>query len=334
MKKITMQDVADKAGVSKSTVSQFMNNRYEYMAKDTKNRIEEAVNELGYIPNQIAKSLKQKKTSTIGVIVANIVHSFSNEIIRAIEDVCELNDVHMFVCNADDNPEKEKSYMEMLIAKQVDGLIIFPTGGNMEYYQFLKQIEFPIVFIDRKIEPCIYPTFMLDNELASSLAVCELIQSNKDKIGLVSTTIEKKITPRIERIKGYKETLINHQLKVYEEWIVATKRSNIINELEKLWESGNFPNAFFAVNDFSLIELLKFLKSKGLQIPGKISVISIDDSPFLEISTPPTSVVKQPTFEIGRDAGKKILELITGRELKEVYEVERYAPILIKRDSV
>src|SRR5699024_3375709 len=157
------------------------------------------------------------------VIVANIVHTFSNEIIRAIEDVCELNDVHMFVCNADDNPEKEKSYMEMLIAKQVDGLIIFPTGGNMEYYQFLKQIKFTIVFIDRKINQCIYPTFMLDNKLASRLVVRELINSNKDKIGFVSTTIKKRITPRIERIEGYKETLINHQLKVCEEWIVATK---------------------------------------------------------------------------------------------------------------
>src|SRR5699024_4672328 len=123
-------------------------------------------------------------------------------------------------------------------------------------------------------------------------------------------------------------------LKVCEEWIVATKRSNIINELEKLWESGNFPNAFIAVNDFCLVELLKFLKSKVLQIPEQISVISIDDSPFVEISTPPTSVVKQATFDIGKDAAKKILELITDRELKEVYEVERYAPILIKRDSV
>src|SRR5699024_12415500 len=138
------------------------------------NRIEEAVNELGYIPNQIAKSLKQKKTSTIGVIVANIVHTFSNEIIRAIEDVCELNDVHMFVCNADDNPEKEKSYMERLIDKQVDGLIIFPTGGNMEYYQFLKQIEFLTVFIDRTIEPYIYPKVMLDNQLATTLEHYEL----------------------------------------------------------------------------------------------------------------------------------------------------------------
>src|SRR5699024_12660570 len=99
-------------------------------------------------------------------------------------------------------------------------------------------------------------------------------------------------------------------------------------------ESCNFANAFIAVNDFSLIELLKSLKSKELQITEQIRVISIDDTPFLEISTPPTSVVKQPTCDIGKDAAKKILELITDREIKEVYEVERYAPILIKRDSV
>src|SRR5699024_6359724 len=171
-------------------------------------------------------------------------------------------------------------------------------------------------------------------KLASSLAVRELIHSNKNKIGLVSTTIEKKITPRIERIEGYKETLNNHQLNVYEEWIVATRRSNIINELETMCESGNFPNAFSAVNDVSLIYSLKFLKSKEWQIHREVSLISIDDSPFLQSSTPPTSVVKLPTFDIGRDAAKKILELITDSELEEVYEVERYAPILIKRDSV
>lgn len=334
MKKVTMQDVANKAGVSKSTVSQFINNRYEYMAEETKNRIEKAVNDLGYIPNYIAKSLKQKKTSTIGVIVANIIHSFSNEMIRAIEDVCEENAVHLFVCNADDNPDKEKSYMEMLLAKQVDGLIIFPTGGNMDYYHTLKKNKFPIVFVDRKIEPCIYPTFMLDNKLAASLAINELIQSNKRNIGLVSTSIDKAITPRVERVEGYKKALIENGLNVNNNWIITTETENIVRQLESIWNTDYFPDAFFATNDLSLIELLKFIKSKKLNIPDQISVISIDDSPFLEISTPPTSVVKQPTFDIGRDAAKKILELISKEKLEEVYEVNRYKPILIKRDSV
>src|SRR5690625_7053713 len=117
------------------------------MAVETKVRIEKAVNDLGYIPNHIARSLKQKKTSTIGVIVANIIHSFSNEMIRAIEDVCEQSGVHMFVCNADDNPKKEKSYMEMLLEKQVDGLIIFQTGGNIDFYNYLIMNKLNIVFV-------------------------------------------------------------------------------------------------------------------------------------------------------------------------------------------
>lgn len=245
MRKVTMQDVANKAEVSKSTVSQFINNRYEYMATETKERIENAVKDLGYIPNHIAKSLKQKRTSTIGVIVANIIHSFSNEMIRAIEDVCEQSGVHMFVCNADDNPKKEKSYMEMLLAKQVDGLIIFPTGGNMDFYHSLKKNKFPIVFVDRKIEPSIYPTFMLDNIQAASLAVNELIQSNKKKIGLVSTSINKSITPRIERIEGYKKALVDNDIEINDDHIITTERMDIIGELEKMWRRGSFPDAFF-----------------------------------------------------------------------------------------
>lgn len=334
MKKVTMQDVATKAGVSKSTVSQFINNRYEYMAEETKVRVGEAVEELGYIPNYIAKSLKQKKTSTMGVIVANILHTFSNEVIRAIEDVCEMNQIHMFVCNADDNPEKEKSYMEMLMAKQVDGLIIFPTGGNVDYYHTLKKADFPIVFVDRKIESPIYPTFMLDNERAAIEAVNEIIRANKKKIGLVSTTIEKNITPRIERIEGYKKILLENDLEINEEWIIATKRQNITDELEQLWRKGNFPEAFFAVNDLSLIELLRFMNSKPLKIPSDVSVTAVDDSAFLEIIIPPITVVKQPSFEIGRDAATKLLELISTKQLEDSYEISRYAPTLIKRQSV
>src|SRR5699024_7278625 len=117
MKKVTIADVANLAKSSKSTVSQYLNGRYNYMSLDTKRRIEDAIKELNYQPNYVARSLKQKKTSTIGVIVANILHVFSTEIIRAIEDYCQLNQFHVIVCNADDDPNKEKIYIEMLRSK-------------------------------------------------------------------------------------------------------------------------------------------------------------------------------------------------------------------------
>ena len=334
MKKITMQDVALKAGVSKSTVSQYINNRFEFMGASTKLRVEAAIKELGYIPNQVAKSLKQKKTGTIGVIVANILHTFSTEIIRAIEDECERNGFHLFVCNADDQPEKERAYIDMLVAKQVDGLIIFPTNGNYDYYKQLKNAEFPIVFVDRMINEPIFPTLLLNNESASRIAVDQLVKKGKKKVGLVSTSITQHVTPRIERINGYKKAMAEHGLAIEEDWIITQNRQEIGNRLQLLWDSNDRPEAFFATNDLALIELLKFIKKNGLSIPTDIGVIAIDDSPFLAIATPPISVIRQPTFEIGKDAADTLLQLIGSKDFKEKYEERRYLPILVERESV
>ena len=334
MKKITMQDVALKAGVSKSTVSQYINNRFEFMGASTKLRVEAAIKELGYIPNQVAKSLKQKKTGTIGVIVANILHTFSTEIIRAIEDECERNGFHLFVCNADDQPEKERAYIDMLVAKQVDGLIIFPTNGNYDYYKQLKNAEFPIVFVDRMINEPIFPTLLLNNESASRIAVDQLVKKGKKKVGVVSTSITQHVTPRIERIIGYKKAMAEHGLAIEEDWIITQDRKEIGNRLQRLWDSDNRPEAFFATNDLALIELLKFIKKNELSIPTDIGVIAIDDSPFLAIATPPISVIRQPTFEIGKDAADTLLQLIGSKDFKEKYEERRYLPILVERESV
>ncbi|MFA1642596.1 LacI family DNA-binding transcriptional regulator [Chryseomicrobium imtechense] len=334
MKKVTMMDVAKEAGVSKSTVSQYINNRYEYMSQETRERIEQAIKDLGYIPNFIAKSLKQKKTSTIGVIVANILHAFSTEIIRAIEDVAGEHNVHVFVCNADDNPEKEKDYIEMLLAKQVDGLIILPTGDNIDLYCSLKKMNFPIVFMDRKIHPTLYPTLLLDNHAAADMAVSQLIQAGSKKIGFISSTILPQVTPRMERLEGYRHTLMLNGLEVNEQWIVQGKGEDIRHQLVALFEAGNFPDAFFTGNDLSLIELLKFTKQKNLRIPEDLRVVTIDDSPYLDAFTPSITVVKQPTFEMGKEAATFLLKLIKHPIFKEEYDAKRYAPTLIKRESI
>ncbi|MBM4761257.1 substrate-binding domain-containing protein [Bacillus sp. B15-48] len=335
MRKVTMKDVAAKAEVSKSTVSQYINGRYEYMAQATKERIENAIKELGYIPNYVAKSLKQKKSATIGVIVANIMHSFTTEIIRVIEDTCKQNDFHIFVCNADDDPAKERSYINMLMAKQVDGLLIFPTSGNTEIYKKLKKSQFPVVFIDRKMEPIIYPTVLLDNEKASELVVECFLKSGKTKICLVAQSIESGITPRLERIEGYKKALLKNGLPVNEKWIITADSPEMNKQLLSLWQDqANRPNAFYAINGMAAIELVTFLKAQHILVPRDVSVITMDDSPFLAASTPAITVVAQPTHEMGKDAANLILELINHEELKEEYQILRYPPILIERESV
>src|SRR5690625_4647590 len=109
MERVTINDVATYANVSKSTVSQYLNQRYDYMSEETKKRIKKAIKDLNYQPNILARSLRLRSTATIGVIVANILHSFSTRVTRAIEDVCSENDINVMICNADDDPEDRKS---------------------------------------------------------------------------------------------------------------------------------------------------------------------------------------------------------------------------------
>ncbi|WP_100012690.1 LacI family DNA-binding transcriptional regulator [Lentibacillus sediminis] len=331
MKKATMADVAKHAGVSKSTVSQYINNRFTYMSQATKARIKDAIDELQYFPNHTAKSLKQKKTSTIGVIVANSLHSFSSEVIHAIEEECEKNNFQIFVCNADDDSEKERNYIDILLAKQVDGLIIFPTSGNFDYYKTLKQLNFPVVFMDRKIDENLYPTFLLDNDEASNMAVKTFSEKEIDELGIVLPPLKEGVTPRRERLEGFKKALANRN---HEEWIISGGKEAIQEKLEELYAAGNLPRAFFTVNDISLIELLTFIKRKRLRVPDDVSIITIDDSVFLDLLQPPITVIKQPTIEMGRSATECLLKLIEDDALKQTYQVNRFTPTIKQRRLV
>src|SRR5699024_6378556 len=122
-KRVTISDVAQHAGVSKSTVSQYLIRRHDYMGKNTKEKIERAIKELEYSTNMVARSLKQNASTTTGVIAANILHVFSTQVIRALEDCCHDEGFHVVVCNADDNRNKDKIYIDMVRATQVDGII-------------------------------------------------------------------------------------------------------------------------------------------------------------------------------------------------------------------
>ncbi|MFS0781575.1 LacI family DNA-binding transcriptional regulator [Bacillus sp. 1P06AnD] len=333
MKKITMMDVAARAGVSKSTVSQYLNKRFEYMSKDTKKKVEEAIAELGYVPNYIAKSLKQKSTSTIGVIVANILHSFSTKVIRAIEDVCNKNNIHVIVCNADDQPEKEKRYIEMLMAKQVDGLIVFPTGSNQDQYKSLVEASFPIVFMDRKVEDLDICTVLLDNEKAIKLAVQALHQKGYDRIAMVTTPILQNITPRVERIEGFRDSLDELGLPVNEKYIKSMELIDIQEGLQELFGSNEPPDALIAGNDLVLMEILRFLKKYSISVPDEVALIGIDDVEYAEIWSPSITTVAQPAKEMGRFAAEELLKQIRKEGLEDSQLLNRFEPQIVIRES-
>ncbi len=327
-----MADVAKKAKVSKSTVSQYINNRYEYMSAETKTRIEEAIEELGYHPNVIARSLKQKKTSTIGVIVANILHAFSTQVIRAVEDVSNDSNVSVIICNADDNPEKEQKYIEMLRAKQVDGLILFPIGSNFELYQQLKEENVPLVFVDRRVEGIETASILLENENASEIAVDHFFKRGYTRIGILTTSIAEKITPRVERIEGYKKALVKRGLPLRDDYIASVDISDMQDALTNMFSQPEPPQALLAGSDLAFLEVLHFVKRKGMQIPDDLAVISMDEVSFSEIYQPRLTTISQPAYQMGKHATEILLKQIkTGKEVNS--DLIRYPASLIIRES-
>ncbi|UGB32013.1 LacI family DNA-binding transcriptional regulator [Metabacillus sp. B2-18] len=333
MKAITISDVAKQANVSKSTVSQYLNKRYDYMSEKTKGRISQAIEELGYQPNIVARSLKQKSTSTIGVIVANILHAFSTQVIRAIEDICNEQGFHIIVCNADDEPEKEKNYIEMLIAKQVDGLIIFPTGGNIDLYKSLMKRKYPLVFFDRVVEEISASTIMLNNEKAIKMAVDHLVDKGYEQIGIMTTSISRHVTPRIERINGYKKALQENNLDFNEEYISTLDLHQIQQGLKEMLSLDCPPQAIIAGNDLTLMEILKFTKANNVSIPEDLAIIGIDDVSFASFFTPQLTTIAQPTFDMGKRAAELLLNKIKDPEYQEKTTVYRFEPELVIRNS-
>lgn len=333
MKKVTIADVAQHAGVSKSTVSQYLNQRYDYMGEQTKTRIEEAIAVLEYKPNYLARSLKQKSTTTIGVIVANILHVFSTQVIRAIEDVSNEHNFHVIICNADDNPEKEKKYIEMLQAKQVDGIIAVPTGGNVALYHELVKENYPIVFIDRLMSGVEIDTVLLDNEKASFLAVEVLIKRGYSKIAVISPPLNPNITPRDERVNGYKKALKQYQIPFNENYLVTCEISEMQGSIKQLIQQQAPPTAILAMNDRVLKEVLTYVKIHKLRIPEDIALIGIDDVPYADIYNPALTTVAQPAFEMGEKAAKLLFERIQNKEQSNQTEVYRFNPELIIRES-
>lgn len=333
MKTITIADVAKHAAVSKSTVSQFLNQRYDYMGKDTKKRIELAVKELGFSPNIVARSLKQKSTMTIGVIVANILHVFSTQVIRAIEDFCNESNFHIIVCNADDDPAKEKRYIDMLRAKQVDGIIAFPTGDNVDLYKQLINNKYPIVFMDRIVPGISISTVLLDNEKASKLAIDAFVKKGYEKIGMITPPLVKGITPRMERINGYKHALKNHHIPYTPGYLVSAEIPDIQTGLKEMLELPDPPKALLAVNDRVLFEILKYTKQYQINIPEDLAVIGIDDVSFAGFYSPALTTIAQPAFDMGKKAASLLLNRIRDKSPDIDSEIHRFEPRLMDRES-
>lgn len=331
MGKATIGDVAARAGVSKSTVSQYLNKRYQHMGQETRIKIEEAIEALDYRPNVLARGLKQKRTGAVGVIVANIMHRLSTEICRGIEDYCQEQNISVILCNSDEDPEKEKKYAEMLQAKQVDGIILLATGKNGPLYESLAEQGYPILFMDRRVDHVKADTIVVNNREAVTLAVEHLASLGHRNIALATGPMT--ISTRAERTEGFRAAMRELGLDYESSNIINAEIPSLKDHFRELFEGPKPPTALIAGNDLVLLEALAFVKEQGLRVPEDLSLVAFDNIPFAHLLTPTLTTINQPSLEMGRKAAERLINRIRSDETPEAAEFVFECELVVRESS-
>lgn len=331
--KITMDEVAKRAGVSKTTVSRIINGNFEHVHIDTKNKVLKVVEELNYRPNALAQSLKQMKTNVIGIVLSNLKNPFWTRVLEGVEDTCHANGYNLMICNSNDNSVLEQEHIEGLQMKQVDGIIVNPTMKNKALYQTLVDKNYPIIAINRRIEEVPIETVVVDNIKGSCLAVDHLVKLGNQSIAIIVYPPEG-ISPRIERIEGYKKALLKHGYEIYPAHIriVEEAKGAAREEVKKLILSKNRPDAILSTNNMMTLEIIEGIKELKLRIPEDIRLIGYDETVWSKHLAPPLTTVNQPSYQMGALAAEKLVDLLRlKQQLKP--DVTLLQPNLILRKS-
>lgn len=313
MTKVKLVDVAQLASVSKSTASQFINGRFDYMSKETQERIRAAIKELDYVPNPIARNLKADKTKTIGVIVRDITGFDTSHTIRGVDDFCKTCDYNALIYNTDFDPETEAKSLEALYQLRVDGIIIVSSGGNNKLISEYINKGMPIVHFQLEHDGSEKNLILSDYRQAAFDATEYLIRLGHKKICFVTQDF-KNVKSRNDRYLGYLSALEKHDISLDKDLIQYWHRETGFEHSPKsIIESSAAPTAYFTQHLAITTELLTHLNQEKISIPNDVSLIGFDEIPMAEFFKVPITVVKQQPYIIGKEATKLLLENINDK---------------------
>jgi DNA-binding LacI/PurR family transcriptional regulator len=309
--KVSIKNVALKAGVSTATVSRVISGSCNVKEK-TRFKVIRVIEELNYEPNAVARSLRQKKTYSIGISIGNVLSEFYSIIAKSVEDVANEFGYNMILCNSDFNSKKELDYLKVLKSNRVDGIILCPTGENADYINTLIDSGIGIILLDGIVEGVKCDTVLSDNEGGSYMAISHLIKQGYSSIGVINGNLKR--TTGKDRLKGCLRALKEAKIKVDKELIkIGDFRKTSGSELtEEFLASKKRPDAIFVGNlDMTMGALVK-IKEMGLNIPEDIGIIGFDDSDWAKIFNPPITTVSQPVYEMGKTAAMMLINKING----------------------
>jgi DNA-binding LacI/PurR family transcriptional regulator len=311
--KINIKHVAEKSGFSTATVSRVLRN-YSGVREKTRKKVLEAVSELNYEVNAVARSLRQEKTYSIGIVVGNVLSQFYSVIAKSVEDTANKFGYNTILCNGDENPEKELNYLKVLKSNRVDGIILTPTGKNSEYVNNLISSGTKVVLLDRVIEGVDCDAVLVDNANGAYKAVKYLIDQGYKRIGIINGYLDR--TTGAERLKGYLQALAEANIAKDNSLIKIGdfKKESGKKLTKELLKQVNKPEAIFVTNIDMSMGALSAIKEMGISIPDEIGIICFDDSEWAPIITPPITVIRQPVYQLGSTASELLIKNIENNE--------------------
>ncbi|MDR9827272.1 LacI family DNA-binding transcriptional regulator [Vibrio sp. FNV 38] len=312
MKKVRIVDVATHAGVSKSTVSQYLNGRFGHMSSATKEKIKAAIEDLNYVPNPIARSLKVEKTKTIGVVVRDISGYNTSRVLRGIDDYCKNNGYNVLIYNSDFNAEDEKRALLSLQQMCVDAIIITSSGLNSALINQLIQHKMPVVQFQLEYPDCESHIVLSDYEQAAFEATEYLIELGHKHIGFLAQEFLTSCS-RKARYQGYLNALAKHGIKAEDRLLLFWDREKGFETCPvDMINSKDAPTAFFTQHLAITTELLQAFNRNNIGVPEQISVLGFDEIPMVELFKVPVTVIKQDAYQTGQETAKLAIESING----------------------
>ena len=314
----SLKDVARHTGLSVSTVSRVLSNK-NYAKEKTREKVLEAVRLLNYSPNIMAQSLKKGRSNTIALVIPSIQNMIYPDLTRGVEDTARKNGYMVILCNTDEDINTEKSYINTLRPRLIDGFIIASMKPHSTHIQQLRKENFPMVLALRAYDSGI-DAVIANNRLAANSAVQYLIERGHRKIAITLGNTE--LALYSERYNGYRQALEKNNIPLDEKLVIRerSKTGNFYYLVKALLESGVVPDAVFATTDAQAITVMRAIYDCGYRIPGDISVIGFDNVEIASLVEPPLSTVSQPLYEIGVLAAQKLIYQINYKEKNGVLD--------------
>ncbi|MFU0788238.1 MAG: LacI family transcriptional regulator [Enterococcus gilvus] len=317
MKKITIKEVAEEAGVSKTTISRYLNNNFGNMSKETKEKIAEVIQRLNYRPSRQAQALKSKHSYLIGVVVADISNMYSSLLLKGIGEVLERSGYQMIIMDAANSVEQEKHLLEKLVDQSVEGIILQPSSRQSANYAYISERNIPLLLVDRQTEPEQWSSVLTNNRAATKEILEGALAQGYEKVVVVSEPI-KDVSTRELRYETVNKVVkaAGKECRLLE----IQHEDQLSRDLAEILSNDQTRILLFASNGRTLMDVLSWLIHQGINIPEQVGVTGFDDWNLTELVGPGITSVEQPSRKIGEAAAEHLLEKLAqpSMEIEEV----------------